>query len=123
MLEPLMDVGIIMPNHLDVAAEKRMVCCIKSDDCGVPKTDVSGIVVERKIRADLQSNIRLCKMFTEDEWTFAVRKNLLHTIKTFKEYLYVFFVSLLGCSEARLTLLLVGELEGYARDLPYTRHY
>jgi hypothetical protein len=43
-------------------------------------------------------------MFTEDEWAFAVCKDLFHTIKTFEEYLYVFFVSFLSCCEARLNL-------------------
>ena len=48
MLEPLMNVWIIISNHFEVAAEKGVVCCIKSDDRRVSKADLSELVVQRK---------------------------------------------------------------------------
>jgi hypothetical protein len=45
MLKPTMNIGIVVSDHLEVAAEKSVICYVKSDDRGISKTDVSGVFV------------------------------------------------------------------------------
>lgn len=63
MLQPLMDIGVVMSNHLQVAAEERVIAHIEPDDrC-------------------IQPYVRFSQMLTEDEWTFALSEDLLHFIE------------------------------------------
>jgi hypothetical protein len=37
-----MNVGIIVSNHLEVATEEGVICCVKSNDCWISKRCVRG---------------------------------------------------------------------------------
>jgi hypothetical protein len=76
--QPLMDGREAAANVLDVALEMLHVHRIESDDGGV------------------KSNIGLSHAVTEQEWSLAREKMLLHLLKRLEENLNVLFVCFLG---------------------------
>lgn len=80
MSQPLVQAGIIMPNHLEITSEHGVVCNVESDD-GWEESDVC-----------------FCDMFAEEKWTFVVRQMVFDFVECGEKFGDVLFVGfLLGC--------------------------
>ena len=62
-----MDVGIVVANHFEVAAEHSVVADVKSNDCCVPGRVGFSQLHEIARGSFLQSNVGFRQMLSEDE--------------------------------------------------------
>ncbi len=97
-----MQVWVVVPDHLEVAAEKSVVADIEADD-GCIEADICF----RELGSEdelvcLFSDVSVVGTKSVSYWSFAFTKNSLHPIKVLEEDFDVFVVRRLGCCKTRL---------------------